>query len=71
MLLAHYFGTSAQMWMNLQTAYDLGPKWGQTPFCGSYADLSWAVILELLSGSLRAGYWRLIAFNFWSISFSK
>lgn len=24
MRLAHYFGTSAQMWMNLQTAYDLG-----------------------------------------------
>jgi addiction module HigA family antidote len=23
MRLAHYFGTSAQMWMNLQTAYDL------------------------------------------------
>ena len=21
--LAHYFGTSAQMWMNLQSAYDL------------------------------------------------
>ena len=23
MRLAHYFATSAQMWMNLQTAYDL------------------------------------------------